>query len=854
MSLPPRMWRVARTSTDTTRSDHRMPPEHESPYWDEIVQDNWPEVPPGDWSALETTARDGADALDTLGAEQARNEFDNRVRASEGLEPVKQNMLLQRGNPQAFADALDAAADTFRDFSDLVYRTRNYILDIVEEATDKIRDAYRAAQNDESDDESEREAKAAALRDRVARIIAEARADVDDVARTALNSIDPTTLPSLERIYELLRQPGPWTPGGPQLPDGSPEHRPAHPHLPGPQQEIEYPGAGPNHQFPSPLGFGPQLDVPVVDPSDTQLPGTGPTELPADSPSQGTSTDSPTGPGMPPAVSAPISTPGVTTGYAPVAQPDGADPGASATGVPSRAPSAGTDSGEFQDRADTGAHGETGEATDSAQHGETGTAATDSGHGVDSTEVTREAASTNSAGQMSPMLPTILPPAASSTGISAPASSPPPVSAQSSAQTPANSPAAQSRPGGMESKAPQVDARGSGSPVSKISAGPAAPVSNAASTTTKPSTPQGDPQAVDGRPDTGGSDELIRDVVGGAMVAAAAPTFILGERVDGDLVLARTILGGVLTVVDSSVIGLGWAVSVMRHSGGINAFVTSNEGRSWLPAGLYLPREISTPWMWEVADAAWEGVADPARVLAEFGAAWGRRTGAKVTAIVSSLPIDSAMRAQLREVPMEGPVSASSAMDLSAAAAGLADRLGVVAAPQLSERVGQVPVQGIGSRCIDLAWDAHRRVGQAGAPDSLGLPRLRQRILEAIRQRREVPGDWWEELRDADDLLAASMLVRRADVARVALGELRSDADGRSATEAMLLRAMVFERRCDELVLLLADEPNRQRLRDATYAHGQIVDHPLFVDAPRAPAPTTTARRPTISTGPTRQS
>ncbi|MEV6139347.1 hypothetical protein AB0L63_25505 [Nocardia sp. NPDC051990] len=832
-----------------------MPPEHESPYWDEIVQDNWPEVPPGDWSALETTARDGAAALDTLGAEQARKDFDNRVRVSEGLEPVKQNMRKQRGNPQAFTDALDAAADIFGHFSDLVYRTRNQILDIVDDATAKIRHAYQAAENDESDDESEREAKAAALRDRVARIIAEARAEVDDVARTALNSVGPTNLPSLERLYDALRQPGPWTSGGSHRPDGPPGHRPAHQHGPDPQHEIEHPGTGPNYQFPGPLGFGPQLDMPEMNPSDPQLPGSGPIDRPVDSPSQRTPTAAPTAPGMPPVVSAPPSTPGVTTGYVPVAHPDGADPGASATGVPSRATSPTT--GEFQDRPDAGAHhagahGEmAGEATDSGQHGETGTAGADSGHGADTAEITREAASTNSAAQMSPMLPPILPPAAGSTGISAASvSSAPQVSAQTSAQ----SPAAQSRPLVVDSKAPQVDSRGSGSLAPKVSAGPAAPVPNAAVPTAKPSSPQRDPQAVDRRPDTGGSDELIRDVVGGAMVAAAAPTFILGERVDGDLVLARTLLGGVLAVVDSSVIGLEWAVAIMRHSGGVNAFVASNEGRSWLPAGLYLPREISTPWMWEVADPAWEGVSDPARVLAEFGAAWGRRTGAKVTAIVSSQPIDSAMRAQLREVPMDGPVSASSAMDLSAAAAGLADRLGLVAAPQLLERVGQVPAQGIGSRCIDLAWDAHRRVGQASAPDSLGLPGLRQRILEAIRRRREVAADWWEELRDADDLLAASMLSRRADVARVALGELRSDADGRSASEAMLLRGMVFERRCDELVLLLAEEPNRQRLRDAVYAHGQIVDHPLFVDAPRAPTGTTAARRPTISAGPPRQS
>ncbi|WP_217998111.1 hypothetical protein, partial [Nocardia paucivorans] len=54
----------------------------------------------------------------------------------------------------------------------------------------------------------------------------------------------------------------------------------------------------------------------------------------------------------------------------------------------------------------------------------------------------------------------------------------------------------------------------------------------------------------------------------------------------------------------------------------------SNEGRGWLPTDLYLPREVTTPWMWSVAEgAAWEGVADPARILAEFALAWGAKSG-----------------------------------------------------------------------------------------------------------------------------------------------------------------------------------------------------------------------------------
>jgi hypothetical protein len=349
------------------------------------------------------------------------------------------------------------------------------------------------------------------------------------------------------------------------------------------------------------------------------------------------------------------------------------------------------------------------------------------------------------------------------------------------------------------------------------------------------------------------SDESMRTVVGAAMTSAAAPAFVLGERVDGDLVLARTLLSGVLAAGGDAVLGLGWAVSVMRHPSGISAFVTSNEGRGWIPAGLYLPREISTPWVWEVAENAWEGVADPARVLAEFAIAWGRKSGARLTAVASSTDVDADLRRQLGDVPIEGEVTASSAMDFSAPRPSLADRLELVGAPALVRRAATTPESEIGARCWELASDAHARVHKAGLGSSaaLGAPAARERILGALRQRREVPQELWEELRDADDLLTATMLSRRADVSRVALGELRADqADGRHASEMSALRAMVFERRCDELVLLLAEAATRQTLRDAVYAHAQIVSHPGFV-AP-APAPAAPARRPTITAGPGR--
>ncbi|MFF2554710.1 hypothetical protein ACFVUS_27165 [Nocardia sp. NPDC058058] len=321
---------------------------------------------------------------------------------------------------------------------------------------------------------------------------------------------------------------------------------------------------------------------------------------------------------------------------------------------------------------------------------------------------------------------------------------------------------------------------------------------------------------------------VFQAAVGAAMTAAAAPTFVLGDRVDGDSILARTLLSSILAVVDSSALAPAWSVAVVRHHSGVSAFVTSNEGRGWIPAGLYLPRALSTPWVWKaIRDDAWEGVADPARVLVEFGRAWGRTSGGELSAVASSAPIDSILRGGLPAVRFDGEVVAATELNLSVPAPDRLDRLGMTASARLLDRVAGVPDPALALRCVDLARDAHIRISKA-IPDpaySMGTPELRQRVLTALRRRTPPAEHWWEELRDADDLLAASMVSRRLDTSRVPLGELRFAQDG----ELAALRAMQLHHRCDELVLLLARTPDRQCLRDAVYVHAQITEHPLVI-------------------------
>lgn len=642
----------------------------QSIYWTAIVGDNWPAIGPAQWGVLETAARDGAGALDVDGLEQARRDFESRVRASESLQPVKDDMLVQQGNSRELASMLTVVAELLRDFADLVHRTRNQILDIVDRATGSIARAHAG-----------HEAESVAVQSY--RIVVAARGEVADVVSSALHVADVPWSRARADIAESL---GPVT-----------------------AALVASDGAG--------------------DSSAISLAGsTSPVEL------------------------HPVVTERVSPGrFAPVGHPETSAPGdATADSDPSLWPIV---FAPQEDSQGVAAH----RGRSAAEFGDTGSSAPDQR---------------------------------------------PRVSAESAEVA-----------GGDEPDSPVGSDR------------------DARSTVRGP-----DEDRVPSEPNAEkaySSAEMIRTVVGGAMAAAATPAFeVGGARVDGDLVLARTILGGILAAVESSWSGVGYAVSVMRHPGGVRAFVASNEGRGWLPPGLYLPRATSTPLPWASANyAAWEGISDPARVLAEFSLAWGVKSGARLSALVSSQRIEQDMRRQLGGTPLEGSVAPSSAMPLTAPGPGLVDRLGLVGSPRLVDRVERVPGHLIAASCVELAWDAHDRVGQlaSSSAETLGVPALRERVLTAVRGGREAPAQWWDELRDIDDLLAATILAHRTDVSRVPLGELRS---ARSAPELTSLRAMMFQRRCDELALMLALPVDRQLLRDAVYAHGQIVDHPVMATTP----------------------
>ncbi|WP_280240563.1 type VII secretion target [Nocardia abscessus] len=323
----------------------------------------------------------------------------------------------------------------------------------------------------------------------------------------------------------------------------------------------------------------------------------------------------------------------------------------------------------------------------------------------------------------------------------------------------------------------------------------------------------------------------------------ALPSLVVGQQVEQDLVLARTLLAAILAAVADSASGLDFAVAVGRTPVGPIVVLTSSEGRGWLPPGLFLPSEVVLPWRWDSvlgtagrgAIAALEGTTDPARILAEFGLMVGRRRRVRISALVSSAAVPDGLRAALgSDVAVEhGVAAAEASVDLTAPGVGLVDRLTLAGSKELLRQAATVGESEIRVKCLELARaaDARVRTSVAVIDGEISARRVRrQRILDALHAGLSVPASWWDQLRTADDVAASAIRSRRAN-SHPRVGA-RVEVSGAEA-----LRGMVFERRADELLLLLAaGEPGRQTLRDAYYSYGQIVEHPLLPTAARVVA------------------
>lgn len=299
-----------------------------------------------------------------------------------------------------------------------------------------------------------------------------------------------------------------------------------------------------------------------------------------------------------------------------------------------------------------------------------------------------------------------------------------------------------------------------------------------------------------------------------------------------DLELARRLLAGILAAVEKlggqSSSGLEWSVGVLRGENSVALFVTSNEGRGWLPAGLYLPEGVATPWIFGVDTPEWEQVTDPAQIMLDFAMRYGPTTRAKVSALVSSKEIDPATEAAVIAVGglAQGSVEADDSLDLTRPGPGMTDRLGVVGTigTVTSEQL-DTPEVDIREQCVDMAVRGTRQIVEANgeviarAIEEVSTARgLREQILTMLRAGGDVPEQWWQDLWRADVLVQTAIMFRNMRFG----GEEEEEEETGTASE------LVFERRANELALLLARPFSRQTLRDIAYSYGQVMGHPQF--------------------------
>ena len=253
---------------------------------------------------------------------------------------------------------------------------------------------------------------------------------------------------------------------------------------------------------------------------------------------------------------------------------------------------------------------------------------------------------------MPPTAPASPSPALSPGGAAAPAAAAGGGVSPAAAQPGMVAPAAPAAPAGagMGSGAPMMLPPGSMGPPAGAVPPPAAPTmpagtigggSNAPSSAAPPSS-------------AGGGATLIP-----ASVVAAGQTAAARERRESADAAAAKELAWKLQYAAEWVnyIGMDWAVGVFRSPSGTETVITSNDGASFIPAGVYVPRSVrvlaADPLVDDHFRQLWFGWHDPARVLVEY-ARIRSETGWRLVAAATTGAVTA-----LRDAGVEHPPSCS---------------------------------------------------------------------------------------------------------------------------------------------------------------------------------------------------
>jgi hypothetical protein len=141
-----------------------------------------------------------------------------------------------------------------------------------------------------------------------------------------------------------------------------------------------------------------------------------------------------------------------------------------------------------------------------------------------------------------------------------------------------------------------------------------------------------------------------------ASVVAAGQTAAARERRESaDAAAAKELAWKLQHAAQAVNYPIEWAVGIFRSSSGTETVITSNDGASYIPAGVFVPRSVrvlaTDPLLDDHFRQLWFGWSDPARVLVEY-AQLRAELGWRLVAAATTGPLSA-----LRDAAVEHPPS-----------------------------------------------------------------------------------------------------------------------------------------------------------------------------------------------------
>jgi hypothetical protein len=263
---------------------------------------------------------------------------------------------------------------------------------------------------------------------------------------------------------------------------------------------------------------------------------------------------------------------------------------------------------------------------------------------------------------------------------------------------------------------------------------------------------------------------------------------------------------------------VGWAVGTVVTGAVTQVVVTTDRGRSWIPARSGLPADVVLPWFHQDA-ARWDGLRDPARVIVEYA----HTVGGRLTALASTHSSAPAVAAGVPWVCVQ---------------AGVVARPELVGGPMVSRFELQVPAERRKAvvAIVDPVLQREQALWLAFAASDLAAPSAaRHRLLEImganvgqLSHPRWIAGLGWDELIAEHRELSWEERLARVDVRDVPVGQV--DTGGAGLRHRRLLAQVIAA----EAVLAVRHPTADGAVRDAVYAWSLLLQSP---PPPEPPSP-----------------